>query len=176
MGHGDWTKDARRWEAWALAHYADPLLGGGALNLVYEVRSGIFYPRGHNGLDGWSLLWYEPWAADRSTALALWKKAAARIDWTKLGGPDARKGGFSCCDPADVPPVASASFLAAAARACDDPDTADRLEAILAPRLVRRNGEVYLDVGREWRVGSTANWIISRAEANGARFRALLGK
>ncbi len=58
LGHGDWTKDAHRWEAWALAHYADPLL----------------------------------------------------------------------------------------------------------------------DVGREWRVGSTANWIISRAEANGARFRALLGK
>ena len=104
------------------------------------------------------------------------KKAAAKIDWTKLGGPDARKGGFSCCDPADVPPVASASFLAAAARACDDPATADRLEAILAPRLVRRNGEIYLDVGREWRVGSTANWIISRAEANGARFRTLLGE
>ena len=139
------------------------------------MRSGIFYPRGHNGLDGWSLLWYEPWAADRGTALALWKKAAERIDWERLStGPDARKGGFSCCDPADVPPVASLSFLAAAARACDDPATADRLEAILAPRLVRRNGEVYLDVGREWRVGSTANWIIFRAEANGARFRDLV--
>ena len=139
------------------------------------MRSGIFYPRGHNGLDGWSLLWYEPWAEDRGAALALWKKAAEKIDWEKIEhGPDARKGGFSCCDPADVPPVASASFLAAAARACDDPATADRLEAILAPRLVRRNGEVYLDVGREWRVGSTANWIISRAEANGARFRDLV--
>ena len=175
LGHGSWAKDARRWEKWALENYMGPLFGGGALNIVYEVRSGIFYPRGHNGLDGWSLLWYEPWAADRGTALALWKKAAERIDWEQLStGPDARKGGFSCCDPADVPPVASLSFLAAAARACDDPATADRLEAILAPRLVRRNGEVYLDVGREWRVGSTANWIISRAEANGARFRDLV--
>ena len=41
----------------------------------------MFYPRGHNGLDGWSLLWYEPWAKDRDTALALWREAAARIDW-----------------------------------------------------------------------------------------------
>ena len=177
LGHGDWTKDARRWETWALRHFLRPLFGGGALNLVYEVRSGIFYPRGHNGLDGWSLLWYEPWAANRGTALALWKKAAEKIDWEKLStGPDARRGGFSCCDPADVPPIASASFLAAAARACDDAATADRLEAIMAPRLVRRNGEVYLDVGREWRIGSTANWIISRAEANGARFRELYGR
>jgi hypothetical protein len=22
LGHGDWTKDARRWEKWALAHFA----------------------------------------------------------------------------------------------------------------------------------------------------------
>ena len=174
LGHGNWRKDARRWEAWALENFLGPLLGGGAFNLVYEVRSGIFYPRGHNGLDGWSLLWYEPWAENRGTALALWKKAAEKIDWQTLEtGPDARKGGFSCCDPADVPPVATASFLAAAARACDDSATADRLESILASRFVRRNGEVYLDVGREWRIGSTANWIISRAEANGARFRDL---
>ena len=44
----------------------------------------------------------------------------------------------------------------------------------MAPRLARRNGEIYLDVGREWRIGATANWIISRAEANGARFRSLV--
>ena len=175
LGHGSWAKDARRWEKWALEHYMGPLFGGGALNIVYEVRSGIFYPRGHNGLDGWSLLWYEPWAEDRGAALAIWQKAAEKIDWEKIEhGPDARKGGFSCCDPADVPPVASASFLAAAARACDDPATAERLESIMAPRLARRNGEIYLDVGREWRIGATANWIISRAEANGACFRNLV--
>jgi hypothetical protein len=175
LGHGSWAKDARRWEKWALEHYMGPLFGGGALNIVYEVRSGIFYPRGHNGLDGWSLLWYEPWAEDRGAALAIWKKAAEKIDWEKIEhGPDARKGGFSCCDPADVPPVASASFLAAAARACDDPATPERRESIMAPRLTRRNGETYLDVGREWRIGATANWIISRAEANGARFRSLV--
>ncbi|MBR1588786.1 MAG: hypothetical protein IJ658_10725, partial [Kiritimatiellae bacterium] len=47
LGHGDWTKDAQRWEKWALSHFAKPLLGGGALNLVYHVRSGIFYPMGN---------------------------------------------------------------------------------------------------------------------------------
>ncbi len=176
LGHGDgWTADARRWETWALAHFRKPLLGGGALNLVYHVKSGIFYPRGHNGLDGWSLLWYEPWAAERRTALDLWRAAAERIDWHALEtAPDARKGGFSCCDPADVPPIATVTFLAAAARACDDPATAERLERIAARSLVRRDGMLWLDVGRDWRIGATANYIISLAEADGFRFREIV--
>ena len=40
LGHGDWREDAQRWEKWALSHYAKPLFGGGALNLVYHVKSG----------------------------------------------------------------------------------------------------------------------------------------
>jgi len=176
LGHGeDWAADARRWETWALAHYRKPLFGGGALNLVYHVKSGLTYPRGHNGLDGWSLLWYEPWATDRGTALALWREAAKRIDWKELEtGKDARKECWACCDPVDVPPIATVTFLAAAARACDDPETAARLERLAARRLVRRDGMLYLDVGRDWRIGATANYILSRAEANGFRFRDIL--
>ena len=175
LGHGDWTKDARRWEKWALAHYAKPLLGGGALNLVYHVRSGIFYPMGNGGLDGWSLLWYEPWATDRNSALALWREAARKIDWKELDEkPDASTEEFSCCNPVDIPPVVTASFMAAAARACDDPATAARLEKVADRFLTRRDGYYFLDAGREWRVGATANRIISLAEANGTRFRALV--
>ena len=175
LRHGDWSGDARRWEKWALSHYRRPLLGGGALNLVYHVRSGLFYPMGHGGLDGWSLLWYEPWAANRGTAVALWQEAASKIDWTSLErNLDSIKGEETCCNPVDVPPVATASFLAAAARACDDPAAAERLERIVDASLVRRDGMLYLDVGREWRIGATANRIISLAESNGSSFRRML--
>ena len=175
LGHGDWSADARRWEKWALEHYGNPLFGGGALNLVYHMQSGMFYPRGHSGLDGWSLLWYEPWAAERGTALALWRKAAGKINWNALeSGPDARKGKDTCCDPVDSPPSAVATFLAAAARACDDHGTAERLERIADRALLRRAGMLYLDTGREWRIGTTANRIIALAESNGFRFRDLL--
>ena len=175
LGHGDWTADARRWERWALAHYRRPLFGGGALSLVWHARSNLVLPRGQNGLDGWSLLWYEPWAEDRGAALALWREAAARIDWTVLEtGEDAPAGAPSCRDPAPVPPVAASTFLAAAARACDDPETARRLERLSDRALVRRDGMLYLDVGREWRIGATANRILSLAEENGFRFKDLL--
>ena len=175
LGHGDWTHDARRWEKWALGHYVDPLFGGGALNLVYHTRSGLFYPRGHCSLDGWSLLWYEPWAKNRGSAVALWRQATKRIDWKHLGlAPDTTAGGETCCNPVDVPPVASATFLAAAARACDDPATAERLELLVEPLLSRKNGMLYVDVGREWRIGVTANYFIALAEKNGSRFRQML--
>ena len=174
LGHGDWRKDARRWERWALAHYTRPLFGGGALNLVYHVRSDMLYPRGHGGLDGWSLLWYEPWAEHRGTAVTLWRQAAEKIDWTYLRKDlDTLAGGETCCNPVDTPPVATATFLAAAARACDDPATAQRIEELLAPALVRRDGMLYLNVNREWRVGATANYILSLAEKGGSYFRAL---
>ena len=175
LGHGDWTKEARRWERWSLANYVRPALGGGALNLLYHVQSGIMVPRGHGGLDGWALLWYEPWAKGRASALALWREAARRIDWHFLEtGADAREGGPMCCNPVDVPPVPTASFLAAAARACDDSATAERLERIIDASLVRRDGWYYLDVGRDWRIGSTAIRIISLVEEKGFSFRDML--
>ena len=172
LGHGNWSADAHRWERWALAHYVRPALGGGALNLVYHPRSNMLYPRGHNGLDGWSLLWYEPWAKDRNTPLALWREAAAHIDWHTMETDPNGVGEFDVCrNPAAVPPAASAPFLAAAARACDDPETAERMESLTDRALVRRDGMYYLDIPRDWRVGATAIRIISLAEANGFRLR-----
>ena len=165
LGHGNWSKDSRRWEDWALTHYPNPVFGGGALDMVYHVWSGLFYYRGLSGLDGWSLLWYEPWARNRGTAID-WKDMETR--------PDVFTGRETCCSPVDVPPNATMSFLAAAARACDDPVTAKRLELLIDRVLVRRNGMLYLDTPRDWRIGATANRIISLAEANGFRFRDML--
>lgn len=171
LGHGDWTEDARRWEKWAVDHFLSPLFGGGAINLFYHAKTGLFYPRGSAGLDGWSLLWYEPWAEKRETSLKLWKKAAEKIDWDDMdGASDAPRKEGGCCDPLAVPHSVSAVFLAAAARANDDPTTAARLERAVDAYLVRKNGFYYLDLNREWRIGATAHRIIALALANGSRF------
>jgi len=75
-------------------------------------------------------------------------------------------------DPQQVPDTVLAVFLAAAARACDDPETAERLERPLDAKYLRRdNGFYRLDVKREWRIGATAMRILALAEANGSRFR-----
>ena len=173
LGHGDWSADSRRWEAWALDHFLYPLFGGGAINLLYHAKTGLFYPRGSAGLDGWSLLWYEPWAEKRETSLELWKKAAAKLDWDAFDNPVDIKAGEGCCDPQPVPPTVAAAFLAAAARANDDTVTAERLERAVDAYLVRTNGLYYLNLNREWRIGATAHRIISLAESNGSRLREL---
>ena len=174
LGHGDWSAEAAKWEDWALAHYPDPLMGGGALKLVYHVRTGMFYPRGNPGLDGWSTLWYEAWARDRATALDLWKSAAAKIDWRIYADPSDAVSGHGCCDPQPVSAAVSAAFLSVAARACDNPETAARLEGPLdAKYLVHRNGHVYLNLNRDWRIGATAMRFTSLALENGSSFRHL---
>ena len=94
LGYGDWTADARRWEQWSVKHFFSPIFGGGALNIVQHVTSGIMYPRGHNGLDAWSLLWYEPWAADRRMAVSLWKECTKRLDWEMLAKDPQLKAQF----------------------------------------------------------------------------------
>ena len=149
-------------------------VGGGAVGLVYHVRSNIVYPRGQNAFDGWSILWYEAWASDRRVAKALWRKAAAALDWSALEtAADTRKG-RNCCDPDPVAPSVSAIFLAAAARACDDPETAERLEALVDARYLRReNGRLWLDLDPLWRIGATAARLTSLAESRGSRFRRL---
>ena len=87
----------------------------------------MFYPRGSAGLDGWSLLWYEPWAERREISLGLWKKAEGKIDWDDMDvASDERREEGSCCDPLAVPHSVTAAFLAAAARANDDPVTERR--------------------------------------------------
>ena len=173
LGHGDWSKEARRWEKWALSHYRRPLLGGGALNLLCHTPSGLFYPRGYSGLDAWSILWYEPWAENRGTALALWREAKKTLDWEKLtAAADAVAKADDCMDPQQVPDTVLAVFLAAAARACDDPSSAERLEKSLDAKYLRReNGFYWLDVKPKWRVGASAMRILSLAESNGSRFR-----
>ena len=108
-------------------------------------------------------------------ALSLWRECVKRLDWEMLEAEaDSRKRFATCMDPANVPPVATVSFLAAAARACDDGATAQRLERLADRSLVRKDGMFYLEVGREWRIGATANRIISLAIANGSSFRAFL--
>ncbi len=172
MGYGDWTADARRWERWALPHYFGPMLGGGALNLVYHVRGGFMYPRGQGALDGWSMLWYEAWASDRRLALALWEKAKESVDWDWIGSAGDACGGADCCDPQPVSPSVASVFLAAAARACSDSGTANRLERAVDARFLRRDGGLYwLDMDREWRIGATAMRIIALAESRGSSFR-----
>ena len=66
-----------------------------------------------------------------------------------------------------------AAFLAAAARANDDPTTAERLEKAVDKYLVRTNGLYYLNLNREWRIGASAQRIIALALANGSSFRKL---
>ena len=172
LGHGDWSADARRWERWSLGHFRRPLFGGGVFNLVYHVKSGLFYPRGSSGMDAWSLLWYEGWASDRTTALTLWREAADKIDWKRMSDPSDVNGGRDCNDPEPAPATVTAAFLAAAARACEDAETAERLErAVDAKGLVRRDGMYYLDLNRRWRIGATAQRIVSLAESQGMRFR-----
>ncbi|MBP5322017.1 MAG: hypothetical protein J6334_13655, partial [Kiritimatiellae bacterium] len=174
LGHGDWSADTAKWEKWSLAHYPEPAAGGGALKLLYHVQSGLFYPRGTPGIDGWSMLWYEAWASDRANALKLWKSAAAHIEWGTIANLSDTVAGNSCCDPQPVSASVAAAFLCAAARACDDPATAERLEKPLdAKYLVRRTGRYYLDLDRQWRIGASAQRIIALAIAHGSSFRAL---
>ena len=76
-------------------------------------------------------------------------------------------------NPQQAPDTVLAAFLAAAARACGDPVTAERLEKPLDAKYLRQNdGFYWLEVTREWRVGATAMRILALAESNGSRFRA----
>jgi len=173
LGHGDWTADTAKWEKWALANYKGPLFGGGAVKYFHHQGTGMKYPRGTPGLDGWSALWYEPWAADRKTARALWKEVLGHIDWDDYASPTgACKGGGGCCDPAPVPTAVSAVFLAAAARTCDDAVSAERFEKAVDAKFLKREKDFfYLDVDRSWRIGATAVRIQSLAVSLGARMR-----
>lgn len=174
LGHGNWSAERKQWESWALSHYPHPLLGGGVLNMLYHVKQGMFYPRGYSGLDAWSIVWYEPWAEKRETALALWKEAKSLLDWDKFKDPtDAVTKSVNCMNPQQAPDTVLACFLAAAARVCDDPESAERFEKPLdAKHLRRENGFYWLEIRQEWRIGGTAMRILALAEENGSRFRA----
>jgi hypothetical protein len=181
MGLGDWTTERRKWESWALRSYSASL-GGGAFSLLYQQKSRMFVPRGHPGLDGWSLLWYMPWAANPGSPPQIWTEARKHIDMDQfppLAAGDASstadQRGATCCNPVQVPPSAVASFLAPAARACGDAETATRLEAWLDAGFQRtEKGRTWLATNPEWQIGVTANRALSAALANGSDLRGLV--
>lgn len=181
MGLGDWTAERCRWEAWALRSYASNL-GGGAFKLLYHQDSGLFVPRGHPGLDGWSLLWYVPWAANPDSPRRIWPLARRYIDLDLFPGSAgaaeasvADQRPATCCNPVAVPLSAVASFLAPAARACGDTETAARLEAWLDASFARtENGRAWLATNPEWQIGVTANRALSAALAHGSDLRGLV--
>ncbi len=177
LGYGDWRAEISQWEQWSLRRFR-ATAGGGAFRLLHHEKTGLAYPRGMPGFDGWSLLWYSPWASDRANLKVLWKLAKENIAWGEYGDdpgerPDALVKA-SCCNPLQVPPAATASFLAAAARACGDAETAGRLEAWLDRHFRKADaGRVWLDTNREWRTGINANRALPLAQANGSDLRAL---
>lgn len=181
MGCGDWTQERRTWESWALQSYASNL-GGGAFKLLYHQGSRMFVPRGHPGLDGWSLLWYAPWASSPAGVRRIWRNARQHIDLdqfpvagTAAEASAADQRGATCCNPVLVPLSSVASFLAPAARACGDTETATRLEAWLDAGFRRtENGKTWLATDPEWQIGVTANRAISAALENGSDLRGLV--
>ena len=78
MGLGHWSSERRKREAWALDSYAAPL-GQGGIRLAYYLPARAFIPAGQPGLDGWSLLWYQPWASGPGNAASLWQTTARRV-------------------------------------------------------------------------------------------------
>jgi len=174
LGYGDWRHDRAKWEDWALRRYRDPLLGGGAIRLVYDRSKNITLPEGHTGLDGWTLLWYHAWAQDLNDVRLLWQESLKSIDWTLYANDphDFLRKKTDCCHPIDVPPVTTASFMAAAARVMGDPATAERFEAFTDKFFLRRDhGQFRLETNREWRPGATANRIIALAAQHGSNMR-----
>ena len=97
--------------------------------------------------------------------------AADEKEWWDIGGR--QFGIFSKRYQIAFSGYAAAAFLAAAARANDDPVTAARLEKAVDRSLIRPNGLYYLNLDSTWRIGATAHRIISLAESNGSRFRDL---
>ena len=178
MGYGDWRAESAKWEGWALGRFR-ATAGGGAFRVMHHAKSGLAYPRGMPGFDGWSLMWYAPWASDPQNPPKLWNLARKKIDWSEFGDDPhdvpVPLVSCDCCKPVRVPPAATAAFLAAAARSCSDGATAQRLEAWLDTHfLTREGGRFWLNTHREWRTGVSANRILALAQANGSDVRAMV--
>ena len=178
MGYGDWRAESAKWEAWALRRL-EATAGGGAFRVLHHAKSGLAYPRGMPGFDGWCLAWYAPWASEPANLPVLWGLARRAIDWSEFSGaaadaPELRVT-CSCCDPVKVPAAATASFLAVAARVCGDAATAARLEAWLDGRFRKQErGRLWLETHREYRTGVNANRFLALAVAHGSDLRALV--
>lgn len=179
LGLGDWSADRNKWEKWALTSYHS-VLGGGAVKFFYHLPTKTFIPRGHPALDAWSVLWFVPWASNPATAKELWKLSVPKIDWKQF---DNAPPGFeedpvkerTCCSPVKSAPSPVASALAAAARACGDSATAERLEKWLDGRFLKQeDGKAWLESNHKWRIVVTANRLLARAIANGSDLRGLV--
>ncbi len=174
MGFGDWSESRRRWEAWAMGSLHAPV-GGGIFRTFFDENRGLFCPVGIPGGDGWSILWYVPWAGDRRVPQALWREARSRFDPAAvMSGNDliASEWVKNCCLPDFPPPAVAVVFLAAAARASGDHATAETFESWLDRTCLVRTAEGnFLDVGRNWRIAATANRALSAAIAHGSDLR-----
>lgn len=179
LGLGDWSADRAKWEKWALSSYRS-VLGGGAFKYFYYLPRKAFVPIGHPAFDAWSLLWYVPWASNPAVAQELWKITVKKIDWEQfdkapLGPEEIPKKKNAICHPIQSVPSPVAATLAAAARACGDIATAERLEKWLEERFLKREGDkTWIESNPLWRIGVTANWLLSRSQAHGSDFRSLV--
>ena len=178
MGYGDWRTASDKWEKWSMKRLR-ATMGGGAFRVFHHVPSGLAYPCGMPGFDGWSLVWYAPWASASTNPQSLWRLAREKIDWSAFGeNPhDVQEplASCECCNLHKVPPAATASFLASAARACGDAATAERLEAWLDRHFRKASGgRLWLDTNHEWRTGVCANRFLALAQANGSDLRAMV--
>jgi hypothetical protein len=179
MGLGNWSPERRKWETWALASYAAPV-GPGEIRLAYYLPARAFIPAGHPGLDGWSLLWYQPWANSASQAASIWQAAARRVDWSAYSShtdtPSPRpEQAPACCRAMALPLAAVASFLYPAAAACGDAPHADLLRGWLDRHYATNfHGAAFLNCSPEHRIGTTANVTIAEALRHGSNFRHLV--
>ncbi|MFA7158312.1 MAG: hypothetical protein WC299_03330 [Kiritimatiellia bacterium] len=177
MGYGNWEKERRRWEEFALSGFGT-IFGGGAFKLLYMPRYKIFVPRGVPGLDGWSVLWYYPWASDPERVGQVWKRTAGHIDWTAFS--DSNPGLTNipladCCGGmGEVPAAVVAAFDFPAAVCAGDDKSAALLKGWLERfYLERTNGLAYIRTEVKGKIASTANYLIGLSLVNGADSRAL---
>ena len=179
MGLGNWSPERRKWETWALDSYAAPL-GQGEIRLAYYLPARAFIPAGHPGLDGWSLLWYQPWASGAGNAASIWQMTARRVDWDLYASrpsnaPPPPEQEPSCCRELALPLAAVASFLYPAAVACGDAPHAEMLRAWLDRYYATNlNGSGFLNCPPEYRIGTTANVTIAELLRHGSNLRHLV--
>jgi hypothetical protein len=178
MGLGRWPEERRRWEEFALSGFGT-IFGGGAFKLLYMPRYKVFVPRGVPGLDGWSVLWYYPWASDPGRVGQIWKRAAAHINWDLFS--DSNPGLTNipladCCGGmGEVSAAVVAAFDFPAAVCAGDDKSAALLKGWLERFcLERTNGMAYIRTDVKGKIASTANYLIGLGLLNGADTRALV--
>ena len=165
LGRGSWARERAKWERWAIRHFPNPVFGGGALSAAYRRSWRLMAPDGNPALDARGLLWYRPWAANARVPAALWRRAAAELDWRRFGSAPATN---------DAAAAEAATLVDAAARAYGDTSTAVRVEQTLEPCLERGGGSYSLRMDPAWRLGCTANRILALAFEHGSDFRRFL--